>query len=175
MWQIDEETESYKSEGNSCPSNWSYNQFWGFFKDLDKELKEQNIAKINDCYYLSNQSGGFLCFLVNRTRQINQKREENEFSIYIQLEQDKLCFKSGPHSNKEERSKERNCISELLKNKGVNKPEKFGIGECMTSGIVSDYIKIENGKVNIKKTAEAIKDNLNILKAVTEAYKQSNK
>ncbi len=141
-------------------NNWKSNDWQGFFQYLEKEDYLFNWNFVN------NPSGGFWNGLV-----IWKKWKGIPF--YIQLEQNKLCFKISVASKegvlvKDMNSSEiRNLMSKKLiqfsrnnQNNNIIRPKRFGTGSYMTIAVVEDInwlgdvneiINVENVKLNLKK------------------------
>ena len=77
MRRIENEVQSFLT---LPPKNWSWNSWKGFYTSLQNALQDGNWD------YVANPSGGFLGFWWHFGR-------TNDLELYLQLEQDKFCFK----------------------------------------------------------------------------------
>jgi hypothetical protein len=144
------EKANYQFE-NKKIKDWNGNDWQGFFQFL--EIEYGNI----NWHYVNNPNGGFW----------NAVLTWDNWDIcpaYIQLEQDKLCFKVSTHPadvKLEEgitRQYARNSFYELImsnKNKyglqEIKKPQRFGNGNYMTSAIVEGKFWLGNTEECINK------------------------
>lgn len=142
-----------------CPPAWV-----GFYLELQKRL---GLSDKHCWDYVPNQTGGFLGFHCHW--------QGNDFcQQYLQLEEDKLCFKIWV-KNKEERralrSKWYAIIKEKSKNYGFDivRPNRFGFGECMTVGVFNgEYRESNNGILDIEQTVALLRKAESLLKSVHE-------
>ncbi len=148
LQSIHESINSYKT----LPiSKWNWHSWKGFYLELQQHLD------IVGWDYVANPSGGFLgCwwhFLGNENCE-----------QYLQLEQEKLCFKVWV-KNKEERRNLRNnwsaSIREHSEKSDLNliKPIRFGNGNYMTVCLFNgEYRSVNgNGILDIEKTVSTLK------------------
>jgi hypothetical protein len=132
--------------------DWSWHSWIGFYLRLQDELKA------GDWDYVANPSGGFLGFWWH-------SHGDNECEQYLQLEENKLCFKIrvGDNSDKRElRSRWHSLIknkSSDIKNLSIIKPTRFGSGKYMTVCISpNDYrVTKADNRIDILKTIELLK------------------
>ncbi|MFX3625135.1 MAG: hypothetical protein ACE3JP_14210 [Ectobacillus sp.] len=124
--------------------DWQGHMWEGFYE----ELKRSGID--GDYAYVPNQTGGFFGFWWCWEGNDSCKQ-------YLQLEQDKLCFKIWV-AEKEDRSKLRrdwsNRLLEGSKGFGLSleKP-RFGSGMYMTVAVLKNYrMEDEEGKLDVEKT-----------------------
>ncbi len=158
LQSITDDVESYKSKEIS---KWGWYAWIGFYIELQKQLGSGNWD------YVANPTGGFLGFWWHF--QGNDKCEQ-----YLQLEQDKFCFKIWVKNNDERtqlRAKWHKAIEKHGQNYGLDltKPTRFGNGEYMTVCVFhGEYRETKNGVIDIKKTVEKLKKAEKLLKSVDE-------
>lgn len=136
-------------------SEWSWSAWEGFYKALE----QKNI--IDDWGYVANPSGGFLGAWWHGR---DFPPGSNKSSMYLQFEQEKLCFKICPDCDKSERSTVRNkcydALMQIVKNNNfheIRKPSRFGSGEYMTIAIVSPEYIFGSGIVDIDAVITKLK------------------
>ena len=158
LQSITEKVESYKSLEIS---KWGWYSWVGFY------LKLQESLGAGHWDYVANPTGGFLGFWWNF--QGNDNCEQ-----YLQLEQDKFCFKIWVKNNDERRSL-RSKWHKIIKTKAQDnkldlvKPSRFGNGEYMTVCVFNgEYRETTNGMVNIEKTVARLRKAEKLLEAVHE-------
>jgi hypothetical protein len=158
LQSISEKVESYKSKEIS---SWGWHAWIGFYLELQKRL--------GDGYwdYVANPTGGFLGYWWHF--QGNDNCEQ-----YLQLEQDKFCFKIWV-KNEAERTNLRAKWHKIIKEKGPEfeldliKPARFGNGEYMTVCVFNgEYRKNKNEVVDMEKTEQLLKKAENLLKSIHE-------
>ena len=144
---IQQKTESYKT---TEISNWDDYSWTGFYMELQERFEDGNWD------YVANPSGGFLGFWW-----CSQGNDECE--QYLQLEQDKLCFKVRV-KNRDHRKELRDKWHQSIKDKGPSKgldlvkPPRFGYGEHMTVCLFNgEYRDSGNGMINLEKTVCRLK------------------
>lgn len=143
---IDKKTNNYKE----LPlDKWDYHSWSGFYSELQNNI-------MGNWQYVPNKSGGFVGFFwYGKDCSLNNEN----FKIYLQLEQDKLVFKLTA-TNPNARQKLRNYFRKklALKAKELNVPiSKYGrLGKWMgVAKLNADYRVIDNdGKINIDKTVK---------------------
>lgn len=119
-------------------SKWGHRAWIGFFQYLQSQLGEGNWG------YVANPAGGFMGFW-GLTRRVG------DMDIYLQLEQDKICFKMAI-PEKENRSNLRNRFYKLFATEAANfdltvsKPKRFGLGKHMTFAVLDTDIINTNNK-----------------------------
>lgn len=144
---IEDQVQSYKS----LPANeWNWHSWIGFYLELQKKLQSGQWD------YVANPTGGFLGFWWNFLGDENCEQ-------YLQLEQEKLCFKIWV-KNESERGSLRSNWHQILMEKSdefglkISKPNRFGSGQYMTVCIFSgEYRVFETGIINMTATLECIR------------------
>lgn len=138
---IETDVQSYKS----LPArDWSWGAWEGFYKELETKVEIDNWS------YVANPSGGFLAAWWHWV-----PLAKNMGEMYLQFEQQDLCFKICPRCNREERSVIRNrchrCLMEKAKGRypEIVRPQRFGAGEYMTIGKVCQDDLFGVGVVNL--------------------------
>lgn len=142
---------------------WSWYSWIGFYLRLQKELGNGNWD------YVPNQSGGFLGYWWH-------SQGDDECEQYLQLEEDKLCFKiwvGEPSRRRELRTKWHERIKEKAKENGipVKKPSRFGSGQHMTVCIYDGDYRITNNNnvIDISSTVKLLRKAESLLKSVCES------
>ena len=107
---------------------WGWSAWEGFYKEL--ELKEM----IDSWGYVSNPAGGFLGAWWHRVA-------FKGGHMYLQLEEQKLCFKICECEQEQRSAVRNNCYNILLETAKdrfpeIHKPARFGAGEYMTIAVV---------------------------------------
>lgn len=145
LQSIEDEVNSYAI---TPINNWTHRAWIGFLKEIKPHLK--NDANWG---YVPNQSGGFVGMWWHST-------EEKGVHWYLQIEQEKLCFKIQV-DEKPMRSKHRNDFHKLVIEQSKNsplagqikKPDRFGYGKHMTAAVYRNYRSTdEKGIIDIKRT-----------------------
>lgn len=160
LQSITDEVESYKSKEIS---KWGWHAWIGFYLELQKQLDSGHWD------YVANPAGGFLGFWWHF--QGNDDCEQ-----YLQLEQDKFCFKIWVKNEGERRllrSKWHKTINDKARDNdiGLNlvKPSRFGNGKYMTVCIFDgEYRETEDGVIDMNKTIDLFRKAENLLKSVHE-------
>lgn len=144
-------------------NDWNGYDWQGFFLSLEKQ---KSVCKWG---FANNRSGGFWYAIVNW-------EYRGDYPVYIQLEQDKLCFKLSTEEvdlSSSERSIVRNELYNLIIEKAnalgldeIRKPDRFGNGKYMTVAIVDkeNWLANEKGFVNAQKVVENLTKYLNFLR-----------
>ncbi len=163
-----ESIESYKT----LPvSNWHWDSWIGFYQYLQTELQSGNWD------YVPNPSGGFLGFWWSWNF-------DKDCDHYLQLEQEKLCFKIWVGDNWDKRKTRSywheliiDCATDLETNLTVTKPTRFGNGRFMTVCIASNEYRItdEHGVIDLVKTVNMIKDAEKIIERASLLYNKAFK
>lgn len=129
-------------------SEWTGNCWKGFFIELQEQLQEGTWD------YVPNPSGGFFGFWWH-----------GKGNKYLQLEQDKLCFKIEVPEKHEQSPQRREWYRKLVSASGkghrnVQKPARFGQGRWMTAAVVSgDYRKCdEQGVLDLAATVQGLRE-----------------
>ncbi|WP_422472652.1 PD-(D/E)XK nuclease family protein [Endozoicomonas sp. ALB032] len=140
-------------------TQWTGDQWIGFYIRLQEELGT------GDWGYVANPSGGFFGYWWSAFCDEHSKQ-------YLQLEQNKLCFKIEVY-NKEERRQLRSQwhkqILSVSKNDSfrltVTRPSRFGNGQYMTVCICEDWrITNSSGLLDFNQTIERLREAMKILK-----------
>ncbi|WP_201593761.1 PD-(D/E)XK nuclease family protein, partial [Psychrobacter sp. Pi2-51] len=165
LQSIEEAVQSFKSK----PVNeWKKRAWIGFFQHLQSYLGEGNWG------YVANPSGGFMGFwgLGHKV--------ENNIDIYLQIEQEKICFKvSVP--NKESRSKVvRNELYKLFKTEAadfdlkVTKPKRFGSGRHMTFAVLDTDIFDGKSSIDLQQVDRLMNEVQKFINHTVNQYKNKN-
>ena len=158
LQSISDQVESYKSVKIE---NWERYQWIGFYLRIQEELDDSNWD------YIPNPQGGFLGFYWHF-------QGDNNCKQYLQLEQNKLCFKIFVN-NPKERSVLRNKWFNIIYNKAderrikLKKPSRFGNGRYMTVCIYDEYRECNNyNQIDVDKTIKKLKIFESILEVVKD-------
>lgn len=140
-------------------NNWSWRAWTGFYSEVQKELG-------GDWDYVPNPRGGFYGHWW-------YWHGDDECKQYLQLEENKLCFKvwvKDPKRRSELRSKwYKRIITESQKFEfDVKKPPRFGNGAYMTVCVLENYRKELNGSLDMKGTINFLKDAQSLLNLALE-------
>lgn len=128
---------------------------WGCWEGFYKELEYRNV--IDNWSYVPNRSGGFLGAFWHFTTFANGQGQ-----IYLQFEQDRLCFKICPDCDKSDRSIIRNKCCEIIMRLAkdrfpeICRPDHFGSGEYMTIARVDSKMLWGDSVVDIDKVVNRI-------------------
>lgn len=145
---------------------WGWYSWVGFYSKLQHELNKGNWD------YVSNPNGGFLGFWWNFVG-------DEECQQYLQLEQDKLCFKIWVNNNSERkllREKWHKAIYSKGQECGLDivRPKRFGNGEYMTVCIYDgDYRISHQGIIDFEKTIVRLRSAEELLESVCMVQLQS--
>lgn len=150
-------------------NEWNGNDWQGFFQFLEKEIEGLSW------HYVSNRRGGFWCA-------IPKWCNWDVFPVYLQLEQDKLCFKISTHQGDTGRETAnpkkkhiRNLFYHLIMQKakelnieGITKPRRFAIGTYMTTAVVykENWLGSEQDIINKEDIIKNLNKYLNFLEEV---------
>jgi hypothetical protein len=133
--------------------DWNDNDWQGFFQYLDREIHLVNWHRVN------NPNGGFWNAIINW-------EQWGDFPAYVQIEEDKFCFKVSTHPEDiatpltRNRREVRNELYRLVMEKAqveglteIERPKKFGNGNYMTVAIVKkgNWLGKKDEKVDLKK------------------------
>ncbi len=150
--------ERFKSFQNKPVGNWDWDGWKGFYAVLKDNIEEGGWG------YVANPSGGFMGYWWNFN-------DQDECTVYLQLEDDKLCFKVSvdKESNYSEiRNKWYRKVIEASKSTDLNirKPARFGHGKQMTVAVLDkDYRKTDsNGILDLEETINILKEAGKILR-----------
>jgi len=161
LQSIEEAVQSFKSK----PVNeWKKRAWIGFFQYLQSYLGEGNWG------YVANPSGGFMGFwgLGHRV--------ENNIDIYLQIEQEKICFKMSVPA-KEGRSKIRNEFYKLFKIEAsdfdlkVTKPKRFGSGRHMTFAVLDTDIFDGKSSIDLQQVDRLMNEVQKFINHTVNQYK----
>lgn len=142
-------------------SKWGWYSWIGFYLELQKRLGD-------GCWdYVANPNGGFLGFWWHF-------QGNSECEQYLQLEQDKFCFKvwvKKESQRKHLRSKWHKIISNKAGDTQLNlvRPIRFGYGEYMTVCVFDgEYRKTTDGIIDMDATIAQFRKAEELLKSVHE-------
>ncbi|WP_077341742.1 PD-(D/E)XK nuclease family protein [Pseudocolwellia agarivorans] len=141
--------------------DWTWYSWIGFYLCLQEELKA------GDWDYVANPRGGFLGFWWHWDG-------DDECEQYLQLEENKLCFKirvSDDSDKGELRSHWHSLIqkkSSDINNLSIIKPPRFGSGKYMTVCINQEDYRVtkSDSRIDILKTIELLKSAESLLTSV---------
>ncbi|GHV89757.1 hypothetical protein AGMMS50268_02600 [Spirochaetia bacterium] len=131
--------------------DWDFDCWTGFYRYLETRLD------ITDWRYVPNQSGGFLGIWWHFL-------EWNEYPVYLQIEQGRLCFKIGEVY--EDHREVRNTWFEKLmtgveqqQKREIVKPPRFGSGTYMAAVIVqrTDWLGKDGACIDKEAVIERLK------------------
>lgn len=153
--RIEEEIQSFRT----LPLNsWHWYSWQGFYSELQILLEE------GDWEYIPNQRGGFLGFNWHWYEDRNSKQ-------YLQLEEEKLCFKIGVRQNNKRKNLREEWHRKIMasakhRHFKIVKPSRFGSGKWMTvAKLESDYRQSdEDGFLDIQATLRVFKEAMRTLK-----------
>jgi hypothetical protein len=165
LQNIDYKTKNYEETNIE---EWKWCEWQGFYIELQDKLDFQKDKKgevwEGQWKYVANQTGGFIGFGWNWFK-------IKGGGIYMQLEQEKFCFKVMADETilmrSEFRKKWHDKIMQTCEGKNLNvcKPKRFGNGKFMTVAVLNgDYRCTKDNKFNIEKTIKQLKEMENILK-----------
>jgi len=158
LQSISNKVESYKAIELS---KWGWHSWVGFYLELQKRLGNGDWA------YVANPNGGFLGFWWNF-------QGDDECKQYLQLEQDKFCFKiwvKNEDQRRTLRSKWHKTIRDKAEDVELNlvKPTRFGNGEYMTVCVFNgEYRKTIGGVVDMEATVIQLRKAENLLELIDE-------
>lgn len=146
--QIEDDVQSYRV---LPPTEWSWNSWKGFYTDIQQQLQDGNWD------YVANPAGGFLGFWWHFDG-------TNECEVYLQLEQEKFCFKISV-DDAEKRRALRQLWYEKISSKcpeyglKAKRPDRFGNGQYMTVAILDQEYRVVNGDgfINLEDTQKILK------------------
>lgn len=167
MLQIEEITNSYK---NKKISEWKYFEWQGLYQVIEEKMGIGN-------WEYQKAMGRFWKYW------FNIDGRAGDYPLYIQLEQNKLCFKVSTslddnigildENRKEVRKDFCDKLIEKAKQKGYNeivKPKFVRVGERMTFAIVKQKDWLGEGVVDVDKVVENLKKYLAFLREFVEEY-----
>ena len=144
---IEDSVMSYKTLPEK---KWGWNAWQGFYKELESRVD------IDSWGYVANPSGGFLGAWWHFI-------DEKDCTMYLQLEQGKLCFKisyEGEGARSEVRFREHIKLMKLAQGRfpEIRRPDRFGTGTYMTIAVVDEESLFGNGPVNFDKLTTKLKE-----------------
>ena len=144
---IEDSVMSYKTLPEK---KWGWNAWQGFYKELESRVD------IDSWGYVANPSGGFLGAWWHFI-------DEKDCTMYLQLEQGKLCFKisyEGEGDRSEVRFREHIKLMKLAQGRfpEIRRPDRFGTGTYMTIAVVDEESLFGNGPVNFDKLTTKLKE-----------------
>ena len=155
--QIEDEVQSFRT---LPPKDWSWNSWNGFYSELQTKLGDGSWD------YVANPSGGFLGFWWHF-------QGDDKCERYLQLEQDKFCFKiwvRDQETRRELRGLWHQRVIDACPRQGLKakRPDRFGNGYYMTVAILDQEWRIINKEnridlyktIDLLKKAEAVLDSL---------------
>lgn len=165
--QIEEITNSYK---NKKISEWKYFEWQGLYQVIEEKMGIGN-------WEYQKAMGRFWKYW------FNIDGRAGDYPLYIQLEQNKLCFKISTDPKDVEfpedktRGQVRNDfyfkLIEKAQQKGydeIRKPSKFGNGDHMTFAIVEQKDWLGEDIVDVDKVVENLKKYLEFLREFVKEY-----
>ena len=144
---IEDSVMSYKTLPEK---KWGWNAWQGFYKELEFRVD------IDSWGYVANPSGGFLGAWWHFI-------DEKDCTMYLQLEQGKLCFKisyEGEGDRSEVRFREHIKLMKLAQGRfpEIRRPDRFWTGTYMTIAVVDEESLFGNGPVNFDKLTTKLKE-----------------
>ena len=144
---IEDSVMSYKTLPEK---KWGWNAWQGFYKELESRVD------IDSWGYVANPSGGFLGAWWHFI-------DEKDCTMYLQLEQGKLCFKisyEGEGDRSEVRFREHIKLMKWAQGRfpEIRRPDRFGTGTYMTIAVVDEESLFGNGPVNFDKLTTKLKE-----------------
>ena len=144
---IEDSVMSYKTLPEK---KWGWNAWQGFYKELESRVD------IDSWGYVANPSGGFLGAWWHFI-------DEKDCTMYLQLEQGKLCFKisyEGEGDRSEVRFREHIKLMKLAQGRfpEIRRPDRFGTGTYMTIAVVDEESLFGNGPVNFDNLTTKLKE-----------------
>lgn len=157
--KMDRNINSYKT----LPvKEWIWSSWTGFYVKLQELLRDGNWS------YVPNASGGFMGFWW-------YGRGNDDCSQYLQLEQEKFCFKIWVKNPDDQRNLRQKWYETIIAagskySLDIVKPSRFGKGEHMTVAILkNDYRqKDKEGMLDLTKTIDLFRKAESLLDSVSE-------
>ncbi len=157
LQELEKDTESWKE---TPLEKWSWRAWEGFYRCLEERIDPGSKKNMN-WGYVSNPAGGFLALYW-----------EPGGDVYLQAEQEKLCFKIWVEDS-DQRSERRQHWHEQIVHAGeslglpIKKPARFGSGTSMTVAILEgDWRQSgSDGRLDLEKTVEELKKAERVLQA----------
>ena len=143
--------------------NWDGYCWQGFYQELEKYIS------VDSWGYVNNPNGGFMGMWWNWV-------ENDEVTMYLQFEQNKLCIKiyyEGNENRSEIRDKYRGYITQEAQIQGlpVIRPARLGAGTYMTIGILPTEYIFEKDNFSIDKIVSKLRL---VERLVRDTMKRSN-
>lgn len=155
--------DSYKF---TAPGDWNHAHWVGLYKEIERRLARNEIPDIF-WDWAANPNGGFMYL------QCMRKYSEREgCTLFLQLEQDKLCIKMEVDSDAYEerislRTKYSKAFLEDCHDFRFKRPERFGYGRNMTVAVYGgNYRVCKDGLIDIGQTCAVIEQALNSFEQV---------
>jgi hypothetical protein len=152
--RIEDDVQSFKT---LPPEKWSRNSWKGFYMSLQNTLQDGNWDQV------SNPSGGFLGFWWHFGG-------NKEYELYLQLEQEKFCFKIWVNDAKKRRNLRQHWFNQVVSkcpSHGLRarRPDRFGNGEYMTVAILDQEFRIvgDNGLIDMAEVLKIIQSAQSVL------------
>lgn len=134
---------------------WDWDSWIGFYKYLIEER-----GRVDGRYdYVPNPRGGFLGFWWH------WHKDENNIKVYLQLEQNKFCFKVEVLDEDKARKKglrdqwSKDLVTDCSENVlQIKRPQRLGFGKYMTVAIVDHKFPVvsDNGLIDIERSVALI-------------------
>jgi len=150
--RLTELDQRFAAYATTAVSQWDWYAWQGFFRNLQRELDAGRWG------YVPNQSGGFLGFWWGSVGQ-------EKVSLYLQLEQHRLCVKirtdGGPEIRRRRRTvwHERTMRAAEKLRVPFRRPRRFGNGKTMTVAILdAEYRQLgSNEQVDMDATVKFLR------------------
>lgn len=162
---LDQEVKSYKTS-----KEWTAYAWKGFFT----ELQQKNGLGTGTWSYVANKSGGFIGYQWNGKSKV---KDGIHFDYYLQLEQDKLCFKIHVTSELETRKAVRGYfryhLYKISEAKKMNLIQHGKIGKYMSVARLKEDYRVfdKNGLIDMKQTLANLIKYQDLLNAVEKEMK----
>ena len=137
--------------------DWHWDSWKGFYNFIQKE------TKFKDWKYVSNPAGGFLCSNWPCNKMLNW---DDDYKVYLQIEQGNLCFKLGEvygdnQGKKEIRDKWHSIVMSEAKKNGlreIKRPFKMQPGTYMTVAIIerNDWLGEDESVLDADKVIQSL-------------------
>lgn len=140
---------------------WNNAHWVGFYKEIERCLARNEIPDIF-WDWAANPNGGFMYLQCMR-----KYSQQEGCTLFLQLEQDKLCIKMEvDRDDNEERKKLRYKYYKAFKSEWSDfrfiKPARFGLGRNMTVAVYDgNYRVCKDGLIDIGQTCAVIEQALN--------------
>lgn len=160
---LEKREESFMSYKNTTLDQWWWNSWEGFYRRLEEALDSEDVG----WGYVPNRGGGFLGLWWYFTD------GGGGDEVYLQAEQDKLCFKISVQDRERRRERREHWyekIMEAAKSIGmpVEKPHRFGTGQTMTVAVLNDWRRAdERGLLDVDATVGVLRKAEQVLDLAT--------